>query len=143
MGAAADQWLHTCDEAWRYGPLRGLAALYDLVGNHALQSGPARSGRGRADRCKGENRQLRDRPYPVHRGGSDDTLSVFHPVLQGCDGLVSRGGDMAEPLVVGVVISLSTPATKGLRWFRILPCSMSRMSWWSMSPGSSTPEGVN
>jgi hypothetical protein len=41
MGAAVNQWLHISDEAMRHGPLRGLVALYDHVGNHVLQSGPA------------------------------------------------------------------------------------------------------
>jgi hypothetical protein len=34
---------------------------------------------------------------------------------------------MTKPLVVGVVISLSTPLAGGLRWFRILPSSTFRM----------------
>ncbi len=46
-----------------------------------------------------------------------------------------RWGDVAGSLVVGVVTSLSTPASEGLRWFRILPRLMSHMSLSSTSPG--------
>ncbi len=47
------------------------------------------------------------------------------------------------PLVVGVVIPLSTPVTEEPYWFRILPCSTSRTSWLSTSRCSSMREGVS
>jgi hypothetical protein len=77
--------------------------------------------------------------FHLHKMGS--SVNLFHPELSGEPGW--SGGDMAKRLVVGVVISLNTPAAGGLRWFRILPRSMSGTSWSSMSLGSSTPEGVN
>ncbi|GGQ33273.1 hypothetical protein GCM10010266_65650 [Streptomyces griseomycini] len=40
-------------------------------------------------------------------------------------------------------VSQARRRPEGLCWFRILPCSMSRMNWSGTSRGSSTPEGAN
>jgi hypothetical protein len=49
---------------------------------------------------------------------------------------------VAKPLVVGVVISLNAPTVRGASLVPY-PFLLDVPSWSSMSPGSSTPEGMN
>ncbi|MFF0189247.1 hypothetical protein [Streptomyces sp. NPDC005244] len=78
------------------------------------------------------------------RGGDGDEVPRNWHVAEFDDAgtpvrLAAAPDDLAR--VLGAVEHAA--ATEGPCWFRILPCSTSRTSSSSMSPGSSTPEGVN